>query len=36
MKGFLKETVLKSVLKPPKNKFGYSMEIDFNEFADEL
>jgi hypothetical protein len=32
----MKETVLKSILKPPKNRFGYSMEVDFNEFADEL
>jgi hypothetical protein len=32
----MKETVLKSILNPPKNRFGYSIEIDFDEFADEL
>ena len=32
----MKETVLKSILNPPKNRFGYSVEVDFNEFADEL
>jgi hypothetical protein len=32
----MKETVLKSILNPPKNRFGYSIEVDFDEFADEL
>lgn len=30
------ETVLKSILNPPKNRFGYSIEVDLDEFADEL
>jgi hypothetical protein len=32
----MKETVLKSILNPPKNRFGYSIEVDFDKFADEL
>ena len=32
----MKEKVLKSILNPPKSRFGYSIEIDFDEFADEL
>lgn len=32
----MKETVLKSILKSPKNRFGYSIEDNFDEFADEL
>jgi hypothetical protein len=32
----MKETVFKSILNPPKNRFGYSIEVDFDEFAEEL
>lgn len=32
----MKETVLKSIFNPPKNRFGYSIEGDFDEFADKL
>ncbi|MDD3247932.1 MAG: hypothetical protein PHF18_13965 [Methanosarcina sp.] len=32
----MKETVLKSIFNPPKNRFGYSIEVDFDEFADKL
>ena len=32
----MKETVLKSILNPPKNRFGYLIEENFDEFADEL
>lgn len=32
----MKETVLKSIFNPPKNRFGYSIEDDFDEFADKL
>lgn len=32
----MEETVLKSILNPPKNRFGYSLEADFDEFADKL
>jgi len=32
----MKDTVLKSILKPPKNRFGYSTEDDYDEFADKL
>lgn len=32
----MKETVLKSILNPLKSRFGYSIEVDFDEFADEL
>lgn len=32
----MKETVLKSIFNPPKNRFGYSIEDNFDEFADKL
>lgn len=32
----MKEAVLKSIFNPPKNRFGYSIEDDFDEFADKL
>ncbi|AKB74787.1 hypothetical protein MSLAZ_1526 [Methanosarcina lacustris Z-7289] len=32
----MKKTVLKSIFNPPKNRFGYSIEVDFDEFADKL
>jgi len=32
----MKETVLKSIFDLPKNRFGYSIENDFDEFADKL
>ncbi|MCQ1535583.1 hypothetical protein FTO70_07805 [Methanosarcina sp. KYL-1] len=32
----MKDTVLKSILNPPKSRFGYSTEDNFDKFADEL
>ncbi len=32
----MKDTVLKSIQKPPKSRFGYSIEENFDKFADEL
>lgn len=32
----MKETALKSIFNPPKSRFGYSIEDDFDEFADKL
>ncbi|AKJ38549.1 hypothetical protein MCM1_1509 [Methanosarcina barkeri CM1] len=32
----MKKTVLKSIFNPPKNRFGYSIEDNFDEFADKL
>ncbi len=32
----MKDTVLKSILNPPKSRFGYLIEENFDEFADEL
>lgn len=32
----MKETVLKSIFDLPKNRFGYSIEDDFDDFADKL
>ncbi len=32
----MKEMVVESILNPPKNRFGYSIEDNFDEFADEL